>query len=246
MKNPVSADIPLKIFAWLGAVAVILMFATLAIFIRVLPVSVPFPAQGDLGQAAYSEPLGELGSHCGGPERLPCKPGTQCSYAGTDTAQYGVCQPAPTAAGAATALSQQDQPCGDSMFCDVGLYCKKIGSGAAFYGTCKTVDSLAPFVVSVAMDGMQPDPNGGYRAAAGTKATVRVQTVNAKVLTMELNVVNARVDATQSLGEVKAEGAGKYSATLNVVKGLSGKILITAESKTGDKSWLTIPISAIE
>jgi hypothetical protein len=78
--------------------------------------------------------LGELGSRCGGPNLLPCKPGTVCSV-GEEQWQttYGECitDPSPPRTpGVAGSVCDAENGCGPGLNCD---------RGANATGTCKQI-----------------------------------------------------------------------------------------------------------
>src|SRR3989344_4185590 len=90
---PSSSATDLKIFIGLGLGALLLMF-TLPVFLGYVTVlKYEGEQQMKQGQTAdtYNEPLGELGSHCGGPSRLPCRPGLTCNNDQNGKDSVGTC-----------------------------------------------------------------------------------------------------------------------------------------------------------
>jgi hypothetical protein len=252
MKKLFTSGNDLKALAWLGLTGLVLLIALPVVLGYVALVKytsvVGQPGLEQERAAAYNEPLGELGSRCGGPDRLPCRPGLACST--TDVKQIGKCEKSPVT-GQKAAAAQLNESCGgvQAPFCVPGLYCKNsAAAGSEFKGTCKNFDATAPFISTVKIDGLQPDLGGGYRGKAESQAVINVQAVNASSVSMVLEAKegSGAAAAASPIGAVKAAGGGKYSAVLTVKGGLNAEIVITAVSKNNETSQVKIPVAAAE
>jgi hypothetical protein len=244
MQKSVSSGLDLKIFAWIGlAVMVALMvFPFVLGYFAVVAYRSDILSAIDKGLPADTGLLGELGSRCGGPDRLPCRPGLECSEL-ADPAAYGRCI-RPAWAGAR--IGQLNDACGEDLpDCAAGLFCKN-PSGAEAKGTCSTIDTATdPHIVSVKLDGMSPD-NGVYHAVDGTNATVRIQALNADRVSVRLKPKEGAAGTTSTLGEVvKAEG-GLFTAALEVRKGLDADLVVTARNDKGEFSAVSVAVAANE
>jgi hypothetical protein len=239
METP-SSTLGLKIFAVLGAL-VLLGLVSLPVFIGYLALSGKIPSmvqtENETPFTSTTTQLGELGSQCGGPARLPCKPGLTCSADPKVDNSTGVCEEAkPESPGQPQAgMSCAEMPCAN------GLYCRKTTQ------TCATIDETAPHVVSVTVASSQL-VEGVYEVPVDTATKITVQTVNAEKVTMMLNPDEGFGTAgiSQWLTSPKREKGGAYTAALTFRHEFKGSIEIVVTSKTGDSSTLLVPIASIK
>ncbi|MFH1621393.1 MAG: hypothetical protein ABIB04_04910 [Patescibacteria group bacterium] len=191
-------------------------------------------------QAAFSDPLGELRSRCGGPDRLPCKSGLKCSSSSVD--EIGRCVNAETNFSVSLVYSDLGELCGNEASpCAPGAFCKKGDVDKKAWGTCARFDADAPFISSVKIENMQLDMSGVYRGAPGTEAKITVQTVNVASLNFELSSGEPSL-----IGEISGLSGGMYLTTLSVKKGLSANLVIKATNDAGDTSLVSIPVASAE
>lgn len=237
MKRPAPTRI-LTIFAWLGIMLVIIIVVA-ARYTRLVKTFPQNPSGQQTGIAADqfippNEPLGELGSHCGGRLRLPCRPGLQCSVDERQTEELGTCvQPTQPAA---NAPPQLNEVCAPADPCVAGLYCKA-GTDRA---TCQLIDVAAPKVDSLELDGMQFD-NGMYRAKTGQLITVNATTTNAVDARMRL----VQDGTFQDLGILQNISDGSYRGTFTVSPGLSGVLEIIIVDQKGNSAMLSANVATL-
>ncbi len=227
----------LKLYAVLGAVFVLLV-AGAAIVLIVLGTHKPLaPAAGKSSQSAskVTGKLGEISSTCGGPQRLPCRPGLKCSN-GDDTQSYGTCVKVviPSTEGV-LAQGQLNEGCNELNACVPGLYCKQ--------GICASLESMAPRIQEMLLDGAQLN-YGGYMAKPGTTITLNLQTLNAENVT--IYYLSADGSQTKKVEPVAKSAGGKYSADFSIVKGMQGWLEARATAQSGDYSVLSVGIAASE
>lgn len=84
MQTP-TAEIVFRLLAILGGLVALVLFSTPFFLPRLLPPGFLLPTETNTTTSV----LGELGSRCGGPALLPCKPGLVCSQNTREGA--GVC-----------------------------------------------------------------------------------------------------------------------------------------------------------
>jgi len=178
----------LKAFAVLGVIGLIAMIFGPVVwltwsYMKNLPAarvstSSTTTASGPVG------PLGELNSTCGGPDRLPCRPGLKCSN-GTDYGKTGICikdyTPATTnvVAPSGPITKQLGEACVQPDYCASGLVCAAGKQGnATTTGICQKIDASSPNILKLKLDGAAP-LQGKYSAAAGSTIKLDIQTINA-------------------------------------------------------------------
>jgi hypothetical protein len=243
-----TSNIDLKIFIGMGLVALVLMFS-LPLFLGFVTVlKYQGEPAGKQAQPAdmYNEPLGELNSHCGGPSRLPCRPGLSCSNDQGIPNSIGTCIVSAATTTATYVPGQLNQTCNlsQSPACTVGLYCKKINSTSQT-GTCLKIDATAPHVLSISFQGLQPS-EGWYVGKVGTKATINLETVNADSVSIILSKVEGGGQLAGFIGNVQSLKGGKYSAPFTVPAGLRAELLVTVTSKTGGTSSLSVNVASVQ
>lgn len=173
----------LKMLAGLGVVGLVLLvlgpvvWLAWSIMSRAPETEAPaIPAQTAPGPVGA---LGELDSTCGGPSRLPCRPGLRCST-GMDFSKSGTCVKDEAAAPEGTAKPeaklQLGETCGTEL-CAPGLFCSR-QDDAGSTGVCRMSDAQAPNILKFKLVGAEPSA-GSYVAAAGTTIYLEVSTVNA-------------------------------------------------------------------
>lgn len=224
-----------KILAWLGVLLIILLLA-LPKMISIIEVSRTVGGARPAGQPAEglppNEPLGELGSRCGGPLRLPCRPGLQCSVDHGTTSTLGLCE-RPEGAGEAR-LGQLGDACGAGKpYCVSGLYCK----GAASAGACTTFAAGAPKIESIKLADAQFS-EGWYFAEPDTAVFVTVTAVNAAFVDLRYG------DAP--LGKMEKGQGGTYTANVFVKKGPGGDLIAVVTAKNGDTAALSVKLASTE
>jgi hypothetical protein len=205
-KNKDTADF--KVLVALGVIGFGLLIFGPAAYLAWKALTFGPPAETVVEETLSDAPvgaLGELGSTCGGPDRLPCRPGLTCST-NTDFSKTGVCQKDEQASSApGIAFRQLNETCAPPDFCAPGLFC----SGADPSGVCLASDASSPNILKLKIDGAEP-VEGGYAAAVGDKLKLQVGTINTEE-------IEAYFLPTDPLGErikisfVK-EAAGDYSS----------------------------------
>ncbi len=242
-------DWDLKILAWIGA-AVIVIVICLSFFAGYLDIRnsaslINTLTLDDERRAAFNEPLGELQSRCGGPDRLPCRPGLFCSAGSLE--QMGRCEQTEPALNKTAIYADLQEACGgDARLCAPGYYCKKNQTSSKPWGVCVHFDAVAPFISSVKIENMQLDAAGIYRGVSGTEAKITVQAVNASSVSLELDKNEKTIDDPSPIVAPQAGGSGLYFSFLSINKGLAANLVIKAESESGDMSLVSIPVASAE
>jgi len=239
----------LTVCAWLG-IALVVVIALATRFLSVVRVSREIPMGASLvrSRATFvppNEPLGELGSHCGGPLRLPCRPGLSCSIDHVQSEMLGKC--VKREVGASESLerahvAQVGENCVDEtqavslLPCATGLFCMK-GRPA---DVCAVMTAASPKVSRVTLEGAQFD-NGTYRAKAGRAIAVHVEVLNETQVQMRMGEPGAEKDA----GLLKKNSDGTYVGTLVIPSGFSGDVQIVVRGNMGDFSVFTTSVAAL-
>jgi hypothetical protein len=251
-----SSATDLKIFAWFGVVAVILIILVPVYLgyitfmsIRTTPNAMTPGSSADKQvPSTYNEPLGEAGSHCGGPSHLPCRPGLKCSNDPMKVESLGVCQAASATTTSASGYVQLGGVCaseGSEGFCATGLFCH----GVDELSTCEKMDATAPHVASLKFDGLQP-VGGGYQGTAGTDVTIRVQAVNADtaiawILRPDGPVTDGAI--TNDLGELKKDSGGQFQLPMFALdQAHVGRLAVKVVAKNGDSSVLVVGVAIVQ
>jgi len=235
MKRPPSKRL-LLICLWLG-LGVLFIAIALTRYLHVVEVTREIPMGLPRGAAPSQfvppdEPLGELGSHCGGPLRLPCRSGLSCSVDGQDTQVLGLCV---KPVGGIPIMMQLNEACNLSTPCAAGLYCAKD------QGVCKTIVNGFPRVTKLTLEGMQFDA-GVYAAEAGKTVTIHVEAENAVTVVARLH----QGSGLTQLGSLKSDGNGSYSATFSVTPGMSGLLEILATDPAKGTATLSAQVEALK
>jgi hypothetical protein len=203
-KNKENTDF--KILVALGVIGLGLLIFGPAAYLAWRAVTLSPPAETVVEEAQVDAPvgaLGELGSTCGGSDRLPCRPGLKCS-SNTDFSKTGVCQKDETAAASqGFAYKQLNEPCALQDYCAPGLFCSDADSGAV----CLASDATAPNVLKMKIDGAEP-VEGGYAAAVGEMLKLEVQTVN--TVEVEAYFIPSAASGEWLKIELSKELAGDY------------------------------------
>ena len=184
--------------------------------------------------------LGEEGSACGGPMRLPCMPGLQCESSPDE--ELGVCVKAAPSAEPYT-VRKENEACGDAAGrCDVGLVCK-MSPGTA-NGVCIAETGTAPKVLSLKLDGMQQS-QGWYIADPGTNVTITVLAVNADSASVYLTPKGTETasERTKLLDLTKQKG-GTFVGTFKVPVGLLDDFEVIVRDANGLESGMAVNVSA--
>lgn len=240
MKSPDETKF-LKTLAIVGVAALVFAFVTVFfvsyVALRTARTTTFQPtASGNGATNGAAGLLGELGSACGGPQRLPCKPGLACSATGgaSGTCVKDVSQPSLN-------FQQYGEACGTNLPpCSAGLFCRKPNAGQAWI--CDKLTDQAPYIVSIQPEGAQTDA-GWYRAAAGSTVHVLVQAVNATHAVLSL--IPKGTQTVQILGDMKPEGGGRYSLDLTIPANLQADLMATVNDGQGQTAALTINLAAL-
>lgn len=242
-----SSATDLKVFAWIGVAAivcVIMLPVYLGYIVLMNARSLSNGAPNGVGSnsptsSVYSEPLGEAGSHCGGPAHLPCRPGLACSS--VDASGLGICQAASSTHGAVATFIPLGGSCaladGRTEMCAPDLFCQKKTTN------CQKLDGQAPHVQSLKLQGFQP-VEGRYEGSIGTRLTILVEAVNAD--RAHATVTND-LGKGQNLGDMKREPGGKFGLDIpSVDASFSGILTVTVTAKNGDQSSLAVQVDTLE
>jgi hypothetical protein len=226
----------LLICLWLG-LGVLFIAIALTRYLHVIEVTREIPMGLPRGAAPSqfippNEPLGELGSHCGGPLRLPCRPGLSCSVDGQETQALGLCV---KPVGGIPITMQLNEACSLSTPCATGLFCAKD------QGICKTIVNGSPRVTKLTLEGMQFDV-GVYAAEAGKTVTIRVEVENATRVEARLR----QGTGLTQLGSMKSDGKGAYSVTFSVTPGMSGLLEVLATDPVKGTAALSAQVEALK
>jgi len=177
----------LKALAILGGIGLALMVMAPAIWliwtVMTRPAESPAPdakvptASGPVGA------LGELDSTCGGPNRLPCRPGLKCSNA-NDFSKTGVCEKDLVSQPGARTYRQLGEACGysfpQSEDCAPGLVCR-MANASSTRGLCAKAEKTSPQILKAKLEGAEPS-GGEYLVSAKTGLSYSVETANAEVV----------------------------------------------------------------
>lgn len=240
MKKSFS-PLDLKIFGWIG-------FAVMCLAILVLPVLLGHLITWNRTpiQMSTTTSLGERGSVCGGPERLPCGAGLICAHEINSDAPAGICEPAPEAATSTDSVSQSKNglsASGESCavystlghVCEPALVCNE---GVPGLPVCGEATTSSPRILSVKLDGAQLN-EGVYRVIVGTKTTVTIQAVNAKSVQSNFGNLNEG----QTL--FKQGKGGLYTQDL-VFPAYANELTLSAEGKDGTWSGLVMKVATVQ
>lgn len=195
----------------------------------------------DIESLAYTDPLGEEGSRCGGPDRLPCGAGLACMGA-TSSSVYGVCEvPESVSTSTLRNLMQIGQSCvSDEVRCAPGLYCQQKMNTAL----CEKIDATAPHVASIKLEGAQPQ-SGKYLVQAGRAIQVVVQTVNASEAQIELLPSVGVTEIGTPTPLQKGQG-GLYTSQFVMPAGREAELRVTVWSTNRDRSTLSLQVASQE
>lgn len=228
----------IKILVWIGGIFAVLLMALPIIIVSVIYLrSGPgsFPASSTTQSA---NGLGEEGSACGGPMRLPCRPGLSCETA--EAGELGVCVKAQPAV-ESHRVGMLDEACGEtSGRCGVGLACKT--SPGTTSGVCIGETATSPKVLSVRLDGMQQD-QGWYRAEPGTDVKITVQAVNAKSASVYLEPYSTGTARTK-LVDLEREEGGTFVGTFKVPSHLNAELDVIVRDDGGSFSGMSVKAAA--
>lgn len=178
----------LKIFAVLGVIGLMLMIfgpaAWLTYRYMAQQPEISAPASPTTTKTMPSGPLGELDSTCGGPNRLPCRPGLKCSN-GIDYAKTGVCEKDLAAAKSGVPVYRQlGEACRYafpvSEDCAPGLVCL-MANASSTPGTCIQPEKTSPQIIRVKLEGAEP-ASGQYLVSAKKGLSYTVETLNAETV----------------------------------------------------------------
>ncbi|MFZ2804559.1 MAG: hypothetical protein WA001_05040 [Patescibacteria group bacterium] len=234
----------LKAFAIIGLVGLVLFLGLatyLGFFVLVHLRTTPNAPQQPAQPSIYDEPLGELGSHCGGSQHLPCRPGLSCSNDPSMPDSMGVCSRG-SATGTVEFTGQPGDACTSGTTCSPGLFCKGLASSA---GSCATIADDSPHILSLELGGTQPLA-GWYRAKPGTKVTVTVQATNADSATAKLENLPGTKTADAGLTAFQQSPGGNYSATFIMPDNFSASLQVTVTAKNGDESSVAVKVGTVE
>ncbi len=183
--------------------------------------------------------IGELGSQCGGAERLPCRPGLVCSAQAGDLV-LGTCVKDPRLV--SVELRQFGESCGSAFPpCVSGLFCR---NSASLAPTCAKLNDQAPYIVSIKPEGLAPE-NGWYRGKAGAHAQVMVQTVNTKKVTLKiLPKKSTSFDQAIDGGELRKLEGGKYVGDLTLTKDMAADVFVIVTAESGETAALSINVAS--
>lgn len=174
----------LKAFAILGVVGLALLVfgptAWLVWSVMTRPPEVQAPQTATTTVSGPVGALGEMNSTCGGPNRLPCRPGLKCSN-GSDYAKTGVCEKDESAAKSGSLVYRQlGEACRyafpSSEDCVPGLICR-MANASSTAGECAKPENTSPQILKVKLEGAEP-ANGEYLVSAKTGLSYLVETVN--------------------------------------------------------------------
>jgi hypothetical protein len=236
LKHDASWD--LKALAWMGVALFVVLLMVPAIWWVLTMKNVQLASDQLTSTSTGNGLIGELGSTCGGEQRLPCRPGLVCQADSEEA--IGVCEKDPSQP--AFAVSQFGESCGKGEApCGPGLFCRKVKDGSGM--SCDKVTADAPYIVSIKPQGMQPE-EGWYRAKAGTKVQVLVQAVNAESAALAIFPKNED-GKEQDLGQMKKQEGGKFLAEFTVENGLEADLVATVSSASGEFSSLSINIATL-
>lgn len=228
-----------QIFAWAG-IALIVVIVVATRLVSVLEVTREVPMGSSSGIAddqsiPLDEPLGELNSHCGGPLRLPCRPGLECSVDTRETESLGLCKKSSRVSVAAP--RQLNEACESSQPCAPGLFCKFEGGASS----CKTIVTGAPRVMSLKLVGAQ-QAEGVFRAKVGESIEIQVIAVNTKSARYRFRQGSTITD----LGTMKAVSDGNYVGSLTMKTGMSGVLEVMADDPARGTAMLNVVVAAVE
>lgn len=190
-------------------------------------------------------PLGELGSKCSGPLRLPCNTGLTCDLEGGRHGEdYGTCV---TDEREPAELMTEGQPCDQvTRACGPGLKCE-IPEGAE-EGTCvQMIPSTRPFIMSVIPEGMELI-SGAYQADPGTEVTVRVRAVNVEggeLYLKPLWVSHSGVLPDEKVSDLERQGeSNEYIGTFTVDESLGASLIAVMSGEDGQDAQVSINVAA--
>ncbi len=212
----------LSIFAWLGIGLIVLVVATTRL-ISVIEIRREIPMGMPNGAAPSqfippNEPLGELGSHCGGPLRLPCRPGLECSVDRGKTEVLGLCvQPQ----GVSEDVRQLGEVCDSSVPCAPQLVC----ASAENQSICKTAENDTPKITTFTLAGAQFD-SGIYSVPAGSTIVVHATITNARTVTLWSR---PNAGELRNLGTLSKSSNG-YFRNFKLPVGFSGSVEVIADT----------------
>ncbi|MBU1348906.1 hypothetical protein KJ781_02460 [Patescibacteria group bacterium] len=185
--------------------------------------------------------LGEGGSACGGPMRLPCMPGYTCET--RQDQDLGICTK--TVEATTSRIRGAREGCGAvTGRCSDGLVCKL--SPGLEAGVCVEATETSPRVLSLKLKGMQQS-QGWYLTEPGTEIMMTVQAVNADAVSAYLtqkgtDTVSARV----KLVDLTRGNAGVFTGTFTALEGLLADLDIMARSDDGQESGMSVNVGIVE
>ena len=234
MKNS-SSSLDLKIFGWLG-------FLAIAAGVIVVPVLIALyiASGGPVSTLLPAGALGAEGSICGGGERLPCNAGLICTHT-AGSVDLGTCERAPEVATSTDFGIQKKngslvlgEPCADlSQICAPALVCRS----SITVDECGEAATSSPRILSVKIEGAQLN-DGVYRVIAGTKAAVTIQAVNAKSVASNFGTVESAVSFKQGRG-------GIYTADVTFPSSVK-ELNLVAQGTDGTWSGLVMKVATVE
>lgn len=191
-------------------------------------------------------PLGELGSKCSGPLRLPCNAGLTCDLGdGQRGVDYGTCvkddrEPAE--------LMSEGESCDQiTRACGPGLKCE-MPEGAE-EGTCvQMIPSTRPFIMSVIPEGMKL-VRGAYQAEPGTEVTVRVNAVNVMGGDLYLKPLwasHSGVQPEEKISELtkSEDDPNEYMGSFIVDERLGASLIAIMQGKDGQNVEVSVNVAA--
>jgi hypothetical protein len=190
--------------------------------------------------------LGQEGSRCSGPERLPCMPGMVCEIPenGTWGVDYGVCveddRPPATVVNEGETCNNVDVVCGMGMKCVI--------SEGQSEGRCEQmVPNTRPFIMSVIPEDMELE-NGAYRANPGTEIIVRVHAMNVEegeIYLKPLWVSHSGVMEDEKVGDLmETDTLDEYTASFIVEEDLGASLIAVMRNADGQEASVSINVAA--
>jgi hypothetical protein len=227
----------IKGVVWIGGICIFLIAIVTVGIMSLRPG--PAPLQEKPAENTTTNGLGEKGSACGGPMRLPCKPGLSCET--EESGGLGVCVAALPAV-ESHRVAALNEACGElTARCGIGSVCRTSPGLAS--GVCIEEAAGSPKVLSVRFDGMQQD-QGWYRAEPETAATITVQAVNAMSASVYLEPYADATTTRVKLIDLERKEGGTFTGTFKVPLHLNAEMDVIVRDGNGQFSGMSVKVAA--